>query len=70
MADLVARNHPNISAYVPEWYDPALPLLLFQWVYGALGVVWAAFSIVGLLLAVLTLLISPRELLKPAGSTE
>lgn len=66
----VVRNHPDIRAHVPEWYDPTLPLLLFQWVYGALGIVWAAFAIVGTLLAVLTLLISPRELLKPAGSTE
>ena len=66
----VARNHPNIKAHAPDWYDPELPLLLFQWIYGALGVMAAAFAIVCVLLALLTLAVAPRELLKPAGSTE
>ena len=66
----VARNHPSIKAHVPDWYDPELSLLLFQWAYGALGVMSAVFAIVGVLLTLLTLAIAPRELLKPAGSAE
>ena len=66
----VARNHPNVRAHVPDWYDPELPLLLLQWFYGVWGVAAAAFAIVGVLLALLTLAVAPRELLKASVSSE